>query len=124
MTDLNMQLRADDSAPRLSRVQLDEIADELGSRLIDVKLVVSELVSNSVRHANTHEGVQVRVRVDDDKIRVEVVDDGPGFTLDSKKDDGLGLTIVKRLAQDWGISVDSTCTVWVEMTKSIAEEAD
>jgi len=124
MTDLNMQLRADDSAPRLSRVRLDEIADELGSRLIDVKLVVSELVSNSVRHADKPESVQVKVRVDSDNIRVEVVDEGPGFTLDSKKDDGLGLTIVQRLAQDWGVSVDGTCTVWVEMTKSIAEGAD
>lgn len=124
MTDLDMQLRADDSAPRLSRVRLDEIADELGSRLIDVKLVVSELVTNSVRHADKPESVQVKVRVDDAKIRVEVVDEGPGFTLDSQKHDGLGLTIVERLAQDWGVSVDGTCTVWAEMSKSIGEDGD
>lgn len=122
MTALDMQLRADDSAPRLSRVQLDEIATELGSRLIDVKLVVSELVTNSVRHASDPETVQVKVQVEDDKIRVEVMDEGPGFGLDSKKGKGFGLGIVERLAQDWGVSVDGTCTVWVVMSKSGVEE--
>ena len=121
MTHLEMDLGADNSAPRLSRARVDEIASDLGARLLDVKLVVSELVTNSVRHSNSSQSIQVQIRVDENRIRLEVVDEGPGFPPDPTKSDGLGLAIVERLADDWGVQVDGTCTVWVEMNKEKSE---
>lgn len=122
MRELDIDLRADESAPRVSRTRLDEMAADLGSRLLDVKLIVSELVTNSVRHSANPQTVRVRVRSDQDTIRVEVVDEGPGFPPDPNKSDGLGLTIVGRLADKWGVHVDGTCTVWVELSQSLEEK--
>lgn len=117
-----MELKADETAPRLSRAQIDEIATDLAPRTADVKLVVSELVTNSVRHSGTPETVRVKVRVEDEKIRLEVVDAGPGFPRDpDDRRDGLGLSIVEQLADDWGVHLDAECTVWVEMSRSVAK---
>lgn len=117
-----MEFRADQSAPRLSRSRLDGIGQDLGDRLLDVKLIVSELVTNSVRHSNNSQKVRVKVRVDGERIRLEVIDEGPGFPPDPAKSDGLGLAIVERLADDWGVHVDESCTVWVEMSRSARKE--
>lgn len=122
MTDLEMEFRADQSAPRLSRSRIDGIGPDLGERLLDVKLIVSELVTNSVRHSNNSQKVRVKVRVDGERIRLEVIDEGPGFPPDPAKSDGLGLAIVERLADDWGVHVDEACTVWVEMSRSARKE--
>lgn len=118
MKELDFELTADDRAARASRARLEEIRSVLGSRSTDVKLVLSELVTNSVRHSTRSEKVRVRLEIDDAKIRVEVIDDGPGFPMTRVSGDGLGLTIVEQLADDWGVHVDGTCTVWVELDKS------
>lgn len=119
LRDLEMELLADEAAPRLARARVDEIATELAPRIADVKLVLSELVTNSVRHSTNSEKIQVRVRVKEEKILLEVVDSGPGFSQDpEERGDGLGLSIVGQLADEWGVHTNDTCTVWVEMTRS------
>ncbi|MGH2806387.1 MAG: ATP-binding protein, partial [Actinomycetota bacterium] len=47
----------------------------------DVRLLVTELVSNSVRHADLAdgEGIRLRVTTSDHVVRVEVMDHGRGF---------------------------------------------
>jgi anti-sigma regulatory factor (Ser/Thr protein kinase) len=47
----------------------------------DVRLLVSELVTNSVRHAGTpaSDHVQLEVAFDDETLRVQVADSGTGF---------------------------------------------
>lgn len=122
MRELDFELTADNTAPRASRDRLDSIGGLLGSRSADVKLVISELVTNSVRHSARTETVRVRVRVDDEKIRLEVIDDGPGFPISTSRGEGLGLTVVERLADDWGVHVDGTCTVWAELGRSLVGE--
>jgi anti-sigma regulatory factor (Ser/Thr protein kinase) len=70
-----------------------------------VAVMVSELASNSVRHAES----QFTVRVDRDakKIRVAVADTGPGEpALQSPRPQdhsGRGLHIVGALADEWGV---------------------
>lgn len=123
MRELDIELRADETAPRLSRARLAEIEAFLGPRSNDVKLLISELVTNSVRHAPSTQKVRVRVKTDDEKIRLEVVDHGPGFVPTTPRGDGMGLTIIERLADDWGVKVDGECTVWVELSKSMAADA-
>lgn len=123
MRELDIELSADEMAPRLTRARLDEIEKFLGTRSTDVKLVVSELVTNAVRHAASTRKVRVRVKANDEKIRLEVEDDGPGFPPGTSRGDGMGLMIIERLADDWGVEVDGKCTVWVELGKSIGDDS-
>jgi anti-sigma regulatory factor (Ser/Thr protein kinase) len=122
MRELEIELRADEMAPRVSRARLGEIETFLGPRSPDVSLVVSELVTNAVRHAASTQKVRVRVKTDNEKIRLEVVDSGPGFAPTMSRGDGMGLTIIERLADDWGVKVDGECTVWVELSKSVGAD--
>lgn len=88
----------------------------LEPRYDDVLLLVSELVSNSVRHSQSA-GIDIRVVSEDGHIRVEVSDDGPGFTTDTPRGDGLGLNIVEKLADEWGFASGDRFTVWVELDR-------
>lgn len=118
MRSLDFELKTDETAPRLSRMKVEEVGELIGARSPDVKLVLSELVTNSVRHAGVSDNVRVKVKVSDDKIRLEVIDQGPGFESLPASRDGMGLTIVERLARDWGVKVDGVFTVWVELDRS------
>lgn len=122
MREMDIEIRADETAPRLTRARLSEIEASLGHRSPDVKLIVSELVTNAVRHAGSTEKVRVRVKANSERIRLEVVDDGPGFPPAAARGDGMGLTIIERLADDWGVDVDGKCTVWVELAKSVGAD--
>jgi anti-sigma regulatory factor (Ser/Thr protein kinase) len=78
-------------------------------------LVVSELVTNSVRHASTPITLVVTDR--DDDVRVEVGDDGPCFDWPvaerQSEGGGLGLTVVDALSKEWGIDRNGDgCAVW------------
>src|SRR5690349_8009552 len=89
---------------------LDLFSDVLDEqRLDDLRLLTSELVSNSVRHGASvsEHPIRVKVSVMDTKVRVSVVDSGPGFdhVPDPSKpgvDGGWGLFLVERLADRWG----------------------
>jgi anti-sigma regulatory factor (Ser/Thr protein kinase) len=73
-----------------------------------VKLMVSELATNCVRHA----GTPYTMTVDDrgDEIRVEFRDTGEGRAYvrnpPPQEPHGRGLQIVSTLADDWGIEQD------------------
>jgi len=89
-------------------------------------LLVSELVSNSVRHAGMGEGerIQLRAGADRDSAYVEVCDGGRSGRLPEKRErqpevlepGGLGLFLVDEMADRWGVSRhdDQTC-VWFEL---------
>ena len=79
---LERELPVSPEAASEARHALDDIGDELpGGRLRDVRLLVSELVTNAVRHANLADGdiILLVVEVADDALRVEVHDPGGGF---------------------------------------------
>lgn len=82
--------------------------------LDDVLLVVSELVTNAVRHGRGD--VDLRIEVDGGRVTGHVSDEGEGFTRrvhTAPADDGghRGLLIVEQLADDWGIQGESA-HVW------------
>lgn len=109
-----LTLDTNEEAPRISRQKLSEIRGEIGPRFDDLALVVSELVSNSVRHSG-HETVSVSIKKIANLVRLEVRDSGPGFDPDHIDSGGMGLRIVSRIADAWGIDNDGACTVWVEI---------
>lgn len=82
-------------------------------------VVVSELVTNSVRHAGIGAGdpIEVHVTGDDRRASVSVHDWGPGFsqptaTNGTRRAGGLGLKIVAALSEDWAVTCGPDgCTV-------------
>lgn len=112
---MTLQVEANAEAPGLTRRELANLKESLGSRYDDVLLVVSELVSNSVRHTDTDD-IDVRVESSNGHVRVEVSDCGPGFTASTPRRDGLGLTIIEKLADDWGMAPSGDrFLVWAEL---------
>lgn len=107
-------------APARARAAVDELRGELPGTLVDdARLLVSELVTNSVLHG---EGSSVRVVidvVDGERLRCEVVDGGSGFvpmarTKAKEEPGGWGLALVERLSAEWGVRQGST-HVWFEL---------
>ena len=92
-------------------------------KLEDVRLLVSELVSNSVIHAglSPDEAVTVTVTVRGGLVRGEVRDRGPGFEPPEEptpKPDlagGWGLYIVDKMADRWGVARTGSKSVWFEI---------
>jgi anti-sigma regulatory factor (Ser/Thr protein kinase) len=85
-----------------------------------VLLLTSELVTNAYRHARSD--TRLLVRCDDDRVRVEVRDTGPGDVklrpLDANRTDGRGLHIVDSLSDRWGHHSDRHGTVvWFELVQ-------
>ena len=86
----------------------------------DAVLVVSELLSNAIRHARPLPGASVQVAwaLDDDAVEVAVSDGGartrPMLTQATVSAlGGRGLSIVEYLARTWGVrSDDAGLTVW------------
>jgi anti-sigma regulatory factor (Ser/Thr protein kinase) len=88
----------------------------------DLLLLMTEVVTNAVRHSNVGPGRSLRVelRWSARHVRVEVVDPGPGFRLDGPptkgETGGWGLFLVDRIADRWGVSPagPGSC-VWFEI---------
>lgn len=119
MEVVSLQVESNIDAPGLSRSHLRSMKSRLEPRFDDVVLLVSELVSNSVRHGAS-DGIDIRVTAGAGQIRVEVTDEGPGFSATDPRGDGLGLAIVEKLADRWGMKDEpQRFTVWAELsTKS------
>jgi anti-sigma regulatory factor (Ser/Thr protein kinase) len=90
-------------------------------------LLVSELVTNSVRHAGlrAEERIHLRAGRADHRAYVEVCDPGRSGQvpdrretgIDALEPGGLGLMLVDEIADRWGVHrhEDETC-VWFELT--------
>jgi len=125
-TVLEIQLPADIHAPGMARAALDELPIGLPpSTFDDVRLLASELVANSVRHAQMGHGghIDFAVEVSDEALRVAVSDEGPGFHPDAEvaenRNEPRGLWLVGRLAHRWGVNQGRRFTTWFEMDLSV-----
>ncbi|CAN5775117.1 hypothetical protein BH23ACT4_BH23ACT4_09130 [soil metagenome] len=116
MINMTITLETNKRAPSISRQKLAEFRGELEPRFDDLALVVSELVSNAVRHSG-HGSVFVSLKqTGDNRVRLEVKDPGPCFDPEHPPGgDGMGLQLVSKVADSWGIENDGDCTVWVEI---------
>jgi anti-sigma regulatory factor (Ser/Thr protein kinase) len=90
-----------------------------GDRLEILRLLVSELVTNAVRHGGRGAPLEVRASWDV-HVRVEVVDYGDGFAplprlRDLDEPGGYGLYLVGSLAGSWGVESNDHTTVWFEL---------
>jgi anti-sigma regulatory factor (Ser/Thr protein kinase) len=123
---LELELASSIDAAAEARRALDRVGDELpGSRMRDVRLLVSELVTNAVRHAGIRAGDPIHMLIDvgDGRMRVEIADSGSGFEPrppepDPTRASGWGLVLVAELADRWGVEPgDPGTRIWFEVDR-------
>jgi anti-sigma regulatory factor (Ser/Thr protein kinase) len=127
--ELELRLRPDVNSPAEARRSLEALRPGLNDLLVDdAVLLVSEVVSNSVRHASLDDtdAIEVRVRGSRSKLRVDVMDPGPGFDPgqigQSEADGGWGLKLLDLLATRWGVERDDVTRVWFELDDPVSPE--
>jgi anti-sigma regulatory factor (Ser/Thr protein kinase) len=115
---LELTLSPDPSSVAEARGRLlDAIGPSLPSAQEDtLRLLVSEVVTNAVRHGDGEAPVEVNA-IWNSEVRVEVVDHGTGFcpqprTADSDRPGGFGLYLVGTLASRWGVESNDGTHVW------------
>jgi len=126
-----MRLGSGPDAAAEARRALAELRADLDPPLMEtLRLLVTELVTNSVRHTEC-DSVTLRVAIGKGAVLTEVVDDGPNFDaegllaeeqkLDGRDPDhGWGLFLVQRLAREWGVNEDNggSKRVWFELARA------
>jgi anti-sigma regulatory factor (Ser/Thr protein kinase) len=92
--------------------------------LSDVRLLVSEVVTNSVKHAGAgpDDSITMEVVIRSDVVRIEVSDFGEGFepptpNPDPDQDAGWGLFLVEQIADRWGVRSEGGTSVWFELAR-------
>jgi integral membrane sensor domain MASE1/anti-sigma regulatory factor (Ser/Thr protein kinase) len=109
--------------PADARTALSPLMGALTTQVYsDLRLLVSELVTNSVRHARLRPGDRIRLQVElsDRVLRVEVSDPGEGFGANipepaPREPGGWGLFLTEQLADRWGVDREGGWTmVWLE----------
>lgn len=113
-------------SPSAARHAVDRLDGHFpADRLGDVRLLVSELVTNAVRHAGLSERDEIRLTVQESPggLRVEVGDPGTGFDWTGRDRDaaeagGWGLYLVAELADRWGVERGTDTCVWFELDRS------
>jgi anti-sigma regulatory factor (Ser/Thr protein kinase) len=112
------------NAPHAARRALESLSGRVDESVLERGLlVVTELITNSVRHARLapEQQIGLRVSAQRDLLRLEVTDEGTGFDPTSRSRDpdlpkgGWGLWIVARLAVRWGIDTSHSTRVWCEL---------
>ena len=117
------------SAPAAARAFLAETCGRWRAEefVADAALVVSELVTNAVRHAGTE--MRLALELCDGTLTVSVHDRGPGLPRlippAERVYGGQGLAIVVQLAQAWGVAVedDGEKAVWCRLGPRAAVSA-
>jgi anti-anti-sigma factor len=104
--DVSIQLLAVAESAHAARQAVDSLPlHQHDEAAFNVRLLVTELVGNSIRHAglSSADSIVLRLRLSDDLLRAEVTDRGPGFQRPSSDDAaGHGLQLVDALADRWG----------------------
>jgi anti-sigma regulatory factor (Ser/Thr protein kinase) len=110
-------------APSQARAAVDDELEALPPRIReDATLLVSELITNAVRHAlgGGRPEVELRIRSEPARIRVVVSDPGGGFEPAPRlptaaEGSGWGLYLVDRIADRWGVLSKDRNEVWFEI---------
>jgi anti-sigma regulatory factor (Ser/Thr protein kinase) len=118
-----MSLASGTSAAAEARAVLEQALEGRPRRAVaDALIVVSELVTNSVLHADLAPGDLIEMRADagGSTLTIYVVDWGPGFEPNSNRPvdfatpGGNGLPLVDMISTRWGVTRDPS-GVWAQL---------
>lgn len=122
---LELYLPASEAAIGQARAFVDrlEALDAHHEVRFSVRLLVSELFTNSVKYGARRDGSRIRlsVAVTGEQVRVEIGDRGRGFAEgeapmpDVEAESGRGLAFLDALADRWGVVRNGETCVWFEL---------
>jgi anti-sigma regulatory factor (Ser/Thr protein kinase) len=120
--NLSVELPRTPQAAFMARRALDDLNGAVSPDVLpNVRLLVSELITNSVKYGGDGP-VRLEVQASGDSVRAEIIDQGAGFTPKARDDDldrvgGWGLHLTEQLTSRWGTYEGST-HVWFEIDLS------
>jgi anti-sigma regulatory factor (Ser/Thr protein kinase) len=122
---LRVELSGDAQSAARARRELSRLRTELEPPLLEsARLLITELVTNSVRHAKAP-SIEMSIAVTRDEVCVEVANPGGGFEArpsgPEDSDTSWGLFLVDRLSDGWGVSQDDGSNyqrVWFQLERS------
>ena len=117
-----LELLAEPASVRAARGWLAGVATPLvdEARRADLQLVVTEVVTNAIRHGRAGGQLLLAATPKPEFLCVQVTDDGAGLAprpraLGSEENGGFGLFIVEQLTRRWGVTRENSHTrVWFE----------
>lgn len=119
---VTVDLPRDATAPRAARRAVEDLSNAVSEDLIpDMKLLVSELITNAVKYGGEGEITLQFVTEGPRRVRAEVIDQGGGFVPVARdrpatEVGGWGLHLVQTLSNRWGVHEGST-HVWFEIER-------
>jgi len=123
---LRITLERNSEAPSLARAATAGFAEKRDidpENMSTLTLLVSEIVSNAVVHADAPPSSDILLCVrllEGGAVRVEVTDQGSGFTPiprdPHRHGGGYGLYLVDNQATRWGVDTQNGTRVWFEMS--------
>lgn len=124
-TELELRLPSSAQAAGMARHAIYPLRRAAPDVVEDVLLLVTELVTNSYRHAGVFQDgwIELRVTAGRELVRVEVRDQGAGFrvsgrTVGADVGGGWGLHLIDHLTNRWGVAHDGHTCVWFEIDRS------
>jgi anti-sigma regulatory factor (Ser/Thr protein kinase) len=116
-----MRLDSGPEAAAEARRAIATLRADLDPPLMEtLRLLVTELITNSVRHTHC-DAITLRVAVGRSSVLTEVADDGDPFDPQPSDadDSGWGLFLVQRLADRWGVRNNGgSKRVWFELRRA------
>jgi anti-sigma regulatory factor (Ser/Thr protein kinase) len=125
---LELELDRNLRAPSLARAALARRCEDLdldASVFQSLILLVSEVVSNAVRHSPgpRESPIELVAASTGENIRITVTDAGSGFTPrprdPSGTSDGYGLYLLEKVATSWGVDSHGDTKVWFELPLAV-----
>jgi two-component sensor histidine kinase len=121
-SELRWSYRAIPESPSLARKGLGVLKASLDAAAFDrLALLVTELITNSIKHAGLgpNDLIEVRVELQGSSLHAQVSDSGVGFSPENRDVEpwalcGRGLTLLRKLAHRWG-TTNSGSTVWFDL---------
>ena len=114
------------AVPTSATAARTEVTERLSTRLgigtlEDVRLLVTELITNALRHGGLRpaDSVSVKAQIDAGTVRIEGRDPGRNGEIKPRRPGprggGYGLYLVERLARRWGVERNDETLVWCEL---------
>jgi anti-sigma regulatory factor (Ser/Thr protein kinase) len=125
VAQIRFTLPAKAVAPSIARGTIDPLQSRLSEdSYFTVQLLVTELITNSLRHArfSDYDAIDIKVEMDNERTRVSVCDPGGEevprlLEQDLESTGGRGLFLVDAMADHWGIDTNHRTCVWFELLR-------
>ncbi len=127
---INMSLPSKPEYVSIARLAASFVANQMGfdiEIIEDIKLAVGEACNNAILHSGSDETYKLEFINKTDKLVIEVIDYGKGFSLENYKkpsaedlqENGLGLFIIKSLMDTVEIETSAGSGTKIIMSKIV-----